>query len=168
MLKTPERAKIQKLISAHGEDILTSPRMQLEKELTQHGTVSCFEHSVSVAYMSLRLARLAKVRVDERSLVRGALLHDYFLYDWHDREPGHRLHGFHHARRALANAKADFGVNEREADIILKHMFPLNIALPKYRESVVVTIADKWCACWELLTFFSFMPRPGLRVKALL
>ena len=81
--------------------------------------------------------------VDWRSLVRGALLHDYFLYNWREHNGDHKLHGFYHARKAMENAERDFGLNPIEANIIHRHMFPLNPTPPKYRESVVVTCADK-------------------------
>ena len=84
-----------------------------------------------------------------RSMVRGALLHDYFLYDWRDGEAGHDLHGFKHARRALLNAERDFELSAIAWDVIVKHMFPLNITPPRYRETVFVTVADKVCAVRE-------------------
>ena len=69
----------------YGADILYSPGMQLEKEFLQHGDVSVFAHSVAAACTCLLFARLLrkylKIRLNERALVRGALLHDYFLYD---------------------------------------------------------------------------------------
>ena len=49
----------------------------------------------------------------------------------------------------MLNADRDFGLNEVEKDIISKHMFPLTIMPPRYRESVLVTLADKWCALCE-------------------
>ena len=90
-----------------------------------------------------------RVRVDMRSMIRGALLHDYFLYDWRDGEAGHDLHGFKHARRALLNAERDFELSAIARDVIVKHMFPLNITPPRYRETVFVTVADKVCAVRE-------------------
>ena len=36
-----------------------------------------------------------------------------------------------------------------ERDIIKRHMFPLNIRPPKYRESWIVCLADKICAVNE-------------------
>ena len=39
------------------------------------------------------------IKINEKSLIRGALLHDYFLYDWHKSDQGHRLHAFFHAER---------------------------------------------------------------------
>jgi len=37
-----------------------------------------------------------------------------------------------------------------ETDVIVKHMFPLcKTGIPFYRETWVITIADKWCAMTE-------------------
>lgn len=78
------------------------------------------------------------------------LLHDYFLYDWHERDASHSWHGFTHPGKALGNASADFVLTDRERDIIRKHMFPLTPAIPKYRESVLVCLVDKWCSTIEV------------------
>ena len=140
-----------------GGDILRSPGMEKEKRYLQHGKVTVYRHSLSVACLSLYLARRFRVPVEERALVRGALLHDSFLYDWHVREPSHRWHGFRHAGFALRNASRDFQLGPIERDIIRKHMFPLNLALPRYRESALVSLADKLCAAGETIN----LPRPG-------
>ena len=95
-----------------------------------------------------------------RALVRGALLHDYFLYDWHEKDASHRWHGFHHPAAALKNASADFGLSPRERDVIAKHMFPLTLRPPRFRESWIVCLADKWCALEETLAV-----RLGLTLK---
>src|SRR5699024_9124001 len=142
--------KIKQLLVEYGKDILVHPNMQKEKELIQHFNVNCYEHSLAVAYLSVSLAYKFNVEVDMRSLIRGALLHDYFLYDCHEKDESHKLHGFSHAMTALKNASKDFELNEIEEDIIKKHMFPLNIALPRYKESVLVTMADKICAAYEV------------------
>ena len=139
----------ERMLRQYGGDILRSHGMAREKHFMQHGTVSVYEHSVAVALMCLRLARLLHLRTDKRSLVRGALLHDYFLYDWHIKEKGRPLHGTHHARRAMENAQRDFGLNHIEKNMILAHMFPLNLTLPRYRESVLLCTADKICAARE-------------------
>lgn len=145
--KTAEQ--ITALIARYGQEILGSSRMQAEKRFLQHGNASCYDHSIRVAHVSLWLALRARLSVDFASLVRGALLHDYFLYDWHIPDPLHRWHGFTHARTALRNATRDFRLNEIERDIIAKHMFPLTPGLPKYKESAIVCLADKLCAVWE-------------------
>ena len=145
--QTPE--EFISLIERNGRTILQSTGMAQEKEYVQHGMVSCYLHSVFVAYVSIWLARRFRIRVHLRSLIRGALLHDYFLYDWHVKDPFRKAHGFSHATIALNNAERDFTLNLVERDIIVKHMFPLNLTPPRYRESVLVCIADKICAVYE-------------------
>ena len=86
-------------------------------------------------------------------MVRGALLHDYFLYDWHDksRENYQRLHGFYHPGIALRNASMEYELTLREKDIIKKHMWPLTVVPPLCREAWIVTTADKYCSLLETL-----------------
>ena len=134
------------LVYEYGRDILTSEKFIRETAFRHHGAKSCFCHSVCVAYESVRLALKSKKKVDMRSLVRGALLHDYYLYDWHESDKSHKWHGYIHAKRALENAEKDFGLNDIERDIIFKHMFPLNIRFPRYRETFIVSMADKKCS----------------------
>lgn len=43
----------------------------------------------------------------------------------------------------------DFALNAVERDVIARHMFPLNLTPPRYRESILVCIADKICAVYE-------------------
>lgn len=141
----------QETIDFYGADILMSRGMEREKQFLHHRRVSCYQHSLRVADKSVRIAKRCRIRVNMSALVRGALLHDYFLYDWRERDAGHRLHGFRHPGRALCNASADFTLTPRERDIIIKHMFPLTLNPPRYRESWIVTLADKICAVEELL-----------------
>ena len=121
----------EKMLWEYAGDILTSPTMARERTIPQHGSTTCYDHSVAVTLCSIRLAQKWGWNVDWRSLVRGALLHDYF-------------------RKAMENAQRDFGLNPLEANIIHRHMFPLNPTPPKYKESVVVTCADKICATREV------------------
>ena len=117
------------------------PEVQRMREFIQHGDVTVYAHVTSVAQESLSFAeRLGRVgiSVDRASLLRGALLHDYFLYDWHDPDPSHRLHGFRHPFFALARAEEDFELTPRERNIIVRHMFPLVPVPPTTRLSEVV------------------------------
>lgn len=141
------------LLNEHGFDILHSQNMLLEKTFVQHGDVSCYYHSIFVAYISVCIAMRLGIVFRERSLIRGALLHDYFLYDWHVPSSDHRGHAFSHPRRAYENASKDFQLNSIEKDIILKHMFPLTLKFPRYRESYIVLLADKYCAVYETLAW---------------
>ena len=145
-----------------GADVLASPRMQALRGFIQHGRVTRYEHCLSVCYIALRLAQRMNIRVDERSMVRGALLHDYFLYDWHDPGRPHLTHGFTHPGEALREAERDFPLNWIERDVIHRHMFPLTPVPPHCREALLVSIADKVSAVLE-----TFGVRSGMRVIAL-
>ncbi|MBQ6720943.1 MAG: HD domain-containing protein [Clostridia bacterium] len=137
-------------------DTADHPRVQIMKTYRQHGCISTYDHCMGVARMSFRLARLLHIRTDEPSLVRGAFLHDYYLYDWHNHQ--HKLHGFRHPKTAMHNAIRDFNVNSLEAGIIRTHMWPFTLrALPRTREAVIVCLADKICALRE--TFHRSSPR---------
>lgn len=131
--------------------IVLNKDMQAARKHTQHGNVSVFAHSLAVAHYSVRLADILNIKCDKRSLIRGAVLHDFFLYDWHRmHNAGDGLHGFAHPTTASKNAIRNFRLNKREVDIIRKHMWPLTFSkLPKYRESWLVCIADKYCSLLE-------------------
>jgi uncharacterized protein len=116
----------------------------------QHGETTVLEHSISVAYYSYRFGSGLRIKCDYESLIRGALLHDFFLYDWHVYDKSHTLHGFKHAKTALKNAEKFFPLNYKERDIIKKHMWPLNLSLPRYKESYIVWAADKYSAVIEM------------------
>lgn len=119
----------------------------------QHGNTSVLKHCIGVASMSCYVADNLHVNIDKTMLVRGALLHDYFLYDWHEPDPNHRLHGFHHPKTALANALRDTRLSKKEQNIILRHMFPLTPIPPAYKEAWIVCIADKICSVFETIHF---------------
>ena len=129
--------KLEKEDERRFREILTemcrNSRLLSSEHFIQHGTTSVFRHSVAVAYVSFYIARKYHVRVREKALIRGALLHDYFLYDW----------------KALRNAMEDFELSEIEQDTIARHMFPLNPIPPRHREAWIVCLADKICSGGE-------------------
>lgn len=144
--------ELHKKLKEHAADILSSEKFQGTRMHIQHGSIPVHRHSIDVAKQSLIISKGLKLNVNERELVRGALLHDYFLYDWHNTKlEGGKLHGFYHPGIALKNAKKDYSLTDREKDIIKKHMWPLTLYIPKYKESWVVTMADKYCSTLETL-----------------
>lgn len=126
-------------------------RMKYTQKYMQHSDISVYKHCISVAYTSVELADRLAWNVNRRELIRGALLHDYFLYDWHQKDKSHSWHGFRHADAALKNAKEDFELSFIEENIIERHMFPLNPKPPACREAWIVCIADKYCAIKEII-----------------
>lgn len=126
-------------------------RFKQTKDYVQHGNTSVKKHCIQVATVSCKIAQKLKLNVDKKSLIRGALLHDYFLYDWHTKREGHNIHGFTHPYAALRNAKKDFKLTPIEKDVIVRHMFPLTPIPPKYKEAWIVCMADKYCSFKETL-----------------
>lgn len=150
------KRNIHNAILKHGSDILQSPGFINSGKAIQHGNMSVKQHSIDVAKCSLKISRKLPFHFEEKDLVRGALLHDYFLYDWHDKRVSlkdirqfYKLHGFSHPSIALKNAKKDFVLTKRQEDIIKKHMWPLTVKPPTCREAWVVTLADKYCSLLE-------------------
>jgi len=139
------------ILEAYATPIIQTSTYRETKNYIQHGDTSCFFHCVSVAYYSLKIADWLSISYDTKSLINGALLHDYFLYDWHQKDNSHRLHGFTHPKKSLINAFRDFDLNPIEQNIIERHMFPLTPIPPRYRESVIVCLADKFCSLAETL-----------------
>jgi uncharacterized protein len=124
-------------------DILTDPEFLSSKNYMAHGPVSVYDHSLLVAERAYLFAKKHRLNLDYRSLVRGALLHDFYLYDWHKKHRGHRLHGFRHPSWALHNASLRFELNPIERDIIQCHMYPLTFwHRPHYREAWLVRKID--------------------------
>ncbi|WP_253200962.1 HD domain-containing protein [Collinsella sp. zg1085] len=141
-------------VRAVAAELERTGRFGLTRNFIQHGTVSVYAHVISVAMRSLAFAdvlRRLHIKVDRPSLIRGALLHDYFLYDWHDPDPAHKIHGFTHPFIALARAREDFQLSHCEETIIKRHMFPLVPIPPSCREAWIVCIADKICALHETI-----------------
>jgi uncharacterized protein len=131
------------------KDLIAHPMVQSMDNYLQHSQISCLNHSLTVAYYCYRWS--VAWGLDYRSAVRGALLHDFFLYDWHVTKLTKGLHGFEHPKIALANAELHFTLNQIEKDIIVKHMWPLTLAFPLYRESWLVTMMDKYCSLLEII-----------------
>ena len=135
-----------------GQDILSSPKIKQLDQYKHHRTTTIYYHSLAVADLSLFYANFIEkwfnIHADRFSLVRGALLHDYFLYDWHTSSS--KFHGIKHPKIAYENALKDFELNKIEANIIRRHMFPLTLIPPRYKESILICIADKWVAIKEL------------------
>jgi len=135
------------------EEIINNDKfLKLKKFL--HHRESIYNHSINVSYLTYKISK--KIRVDYKSATRAALLHDFFLYDWRKegRENKKKLfhkHGFTHPKTALINSKENFIINKKEADIILKHMFPLTIIPPNSIEGWVVTFVDKYITIKEFL-----------------
>ena len=148
------KREFYRLLKEHASDILSSSNFRSTRNYIQHGSIPVYNHCMDVAGKSIALSRFLGAGCNERDLIRGALLHDYFLYDWHIAgDNSHHFHGFTHPKRAFLNALHDVDLNFVECNIILRHMFPLTFVPPMRREAWLVCLADKICATKETLHF---------------
>lgn len=116
-----------------------------------HGSV--FEHCLDVAYASYKAS--AALNLDVVSTIRGALLHDFYLFKFKKREGKNLLaesyrHSRNHPKIAKTNASLYFELNKKEIDIITNHMFP--VGLPRSMEGWITTFMDKTLAIKEYTT----------------
>lgn len=137
-------------VEYYGRHILNSEKYQELDNYRQHGNQTVKEHCINVAVKSIAFVDKHNIKCDKKSLVVGCLLHDFFLYDWH--EKGNRmnnLHAFTHPTTALNNAKKYYKLNKIEEEMIKKHMWPTTIILPTKTEIWVIVLIDKICAFQE-------------------
>lgn len=129
--------------------LIAHPRFQKLAPIVQHQHSTRLEHSINVAYSSYKIAK--QLGWDAKSTARGGLLHDFFYYDWRVTK-FKKSHAWVHPRIAVRNARKLTQLNQREEDIILKHMWGATLAFPRYKESYIVTMVDKYWAVKEALT----------------
>ena len=125
-------------------DILANKSIQNLKLYKHHYAYTRLEHCLSVSYYTYVICNF--LHLDYKSAARAALLHDL--------RP--KNHIKNHPKIALENANKLFNLNKKEQDIILKHMWPLTFSPPKYLESFIVTVVDKYCAFKEWSMYCAF------------
>ena len=133
------------------KDIFRNVEFKKLYNIEHHG-ISRIEHSIKISYYSYKIAKVLKM--DYVSVARGGLLHDFFL-DGDERNLKRKfLDTFTHPKRALKTSMDNFDVNEIEKNIIVSHMFPIYISIPKYKESLLVNLVDKIIGFKELVRGF--------------
>ena len=118
------------------------------KKYRQHYETTTFDHCLEASYYCYKICK--KRKLDYVSAAKAAMVHDLFLYDWRVKQPDRKgLHAFTHPRTSYENACKIMDLNDLQKDMILKHMWPLTLKLPRYRESYLLTLVDKYCALSE-------------------
>ena len=113
-------------------------------ENLQHHNQTRLDHCIKVSYNSYKLAK--KLKLDYEDVARAALLHDFYLEQVNEQEKIKDkilLFTTKHPEQALINSLKYFDLSDKEQDIIRSHMFPVDIKIPKYLESWLVSAVDK-------------------------
>ena len=131
--------------------LLEDERVRLLDAYMQHYMFTRLRHSIDVAFYSYCIAKL--LGWDAHSTARAALLHDLFFYEYSSGAGGRKIVRLH-PRIAVENALQICELNAREIDIILKHMWLITLAPPRYKEGYIVTFVDKFCAGREFVVSF--------------
>ncbi len=147
-MKVTEEQK--KYFADIADEIVNHVEYKKLKNYTHHLCMTRYEHSMHVAYRAYLRALKSKKNLDLKSLIRGALLHDFYFYQ---REEAPKTHLQTHPMLAVNNAKEYFELNELEIDIMKSHMWPMNSTMPKYTESRIVNKADKVSSMTEVVKF---------------
>lgn len=126
--------------------VIHTREYQSMKRIRHHVRGNAFEHSVRVAYLCYKHHKRFGMKTNLDELIRGALLHDYYLYDRTEKKD-RRLHWLRHPHRALQNAERHYpSLTDRERDAIRRHMFPLTLIPPRTAAGWLVCFYDKVAA----------------------
>lgn len=126
------------------DDIKDHPFVADLSLFPQHVNGNRQTHSYMVSYYSYRITK--SLGWNYRAVARAGLLHDLFYYKPGDLDFSHGNHLRNHPKIALINARLVTDLSAMEEDIIIKHMWLATAAMPKYKESFVVTFVDKYIA----------------------
>lgn len=138
-------------------------------ENIRHHDSTRLNHMLKVSYKSYKIAKL--LDLDYIDVARAGLLHDYYLesvYEQKTIKDKISLYTVNHPKEAVDNAKKVFGLNEKEEDIIRAHMFPVDVKVPKYAESWIVSLVDKSVSTAEFGRKFTFQLRSSTNFMILL
>ena len=142
----------------YGKEVLYSRVFFDAFHQRHHFRTSVAEHTLQVTAISLLLCRCLErhgVRVDERAVVRGALMHDLGMVGRYDKYKNNMECSQRHPVESVRIAEQLYpGLDKKTKDIILRHMWPVKpYPLPASVESIIVSLADKWGSITDLLPF---------------
>ena len=147
MKKKREEIQLLKEFVLIVRDILHSEEFREMKKYKHHVKCSLYDHSVKVAFLCFKHHKKFELKTDLADFVRGAMLHDFYLYDLHAEKASHRFHWFKHPKKALGNALQKYPtLTHTQKDMIKHHMFPITPVPPTTKEGWLICLYDKVAA----------------------
>ena len=125
------------------DDILSNEEFGKLKDIRHHEQTR-LKHSLKVSYYAYKTAK--KMKLSYKEVARAGLLHDFYLGQVNEQKTFKDkvlLFTTKHPNEAVMNSKKYFDLTDKEIDIIRSHMFPVDIKIPKYAESWIVSVVDK-------------------------
>ena len=126
-------------------------------ENIKHHNTNRLDHSLKVSYYSYKIAK--GLKLDYKDVARGGLLHDFYtdeICECSKIKDKILLFSIKHPNDAVINASNQFNLSDKEVDIIKSHMFPVDYKIPKYAESWIVSLVDKFLSIGEFSKKFSY------------
>ena len=156
------------------KEILNSDEFQNRQYFPHHHYYSVWDHSIIVSFRSFLIAK--RLRINPRNCAIAGLLHDFyevaFIYsaelealsekyvkDTNQHKKLFKKHGFTHAKQAAENYTKFFPdlVNAQITNAIKRHMFPLNIIPPRFKEGWIITYVDKRNSLGEIMYIKAYL-----------
>lgn len=128
-------------------DITANPEYQQLKNYVHHNCTNRYQHCLNVAWYTFLWCK--KAGLNYKSAARGAMCHDFYLYDNAQFYKTNMRHSVVHPRYALLNTRLHFETDPVMEDCIVHHMWPAGSGMPTTPEGMIVTLADKYCASVE-------------------
>lgn len=148
-------------------NIMQNKNFQKMSNIKHHNTTR-LNHSLKVSYYSYKIAK--SLRLDYKDVARGGLLHDFYtekVSDCSSLKAKLLLFTVKHPNDAAVNALELFNLSDKEIDIIKSHMFPVDYKVPKYAESWIVSLVDKFLSVGEFSKKFGYKIAYGFNLYLL-
>ena len=123
------------------------------KEVPAHRGSNTYIHTFRLVKEVMKKAIKSRKNLDLENLLIATIFHDYYLYDWRKVKERPHPHGKYHPHIAVENAKRDFNIPDKAAEMMETHMWPFNLFhIPKGKEARLLCNVDTWVAFKECLT----------------
>lgn len=163
-------------VHRYGAEIIHSPSFKKAMLQKHHYRSTVGEHSLRVTASSVRICHALEklhVRTDKKSVVQGALCHDLGILGRHEKYKNNRICCVQHPKDSVKTARELIpDLDQKTERIIRRHMWPLGGEMPRSREEIIVSTADKYASAKDVVYGIYEMARktwqqlPGRHNKA--
>lgn len=148
------KERVKQDVRRYGESIIHSPSFQAALKQRHHFHSTVGEHSLRVTASSVRICHALEklhIKTDKKSVVQGALCHDLGILGRDEKYKNNRECCLLHPKDSVDSARELLPeMDSKTASIIRRHMWPLGGEMPRSREEVIVSAADKYASVKDL------------------